>query len=156
MPTDRFRYDEVTYRPGHDVRARSLSPKDLPAVDCHSHDMCLASPYGIPFGHRDSEGRWKECRIGRYCAKIVQAIQINVPAYLTVKDIAEVCGNHLWHENGNGFQRHMVALRGVLGGWAEFRRFFLYNPRPVFEIAWNPKRSWILIERIPQAPAVKV
>lgn len=146
------RYELASYD-GHEVEIRSISWQECQEINPESHDHFMSQSQGI-WGYRNKQGQWIEHRIkwpglGNTCIKIIQSVQLNPGAFLSPRNIAELCGIASLAENNNLSSRWLAIRKAHGESFKKTPRFFLSRRPGGMGVSWNPVRTWLSIERIP-------
>ena len=144
---------EVTTYDGHDKTTQNMTRQQVAAIDSQSVDYYFSTAFGI-WGFKTAQDKWIEHRksdwagMGDVCIKIVQAIQWNPGEFLSPKVIAELTGRSTLG-NKNALSARLMSLRTIHKESYKEPTFFLSRKSGGFAIAWNSKKTWMWIERIP-------
>ena len=143
------KYEVTTYLGGN-ITTKTMTREELMAINPKSVDHFMSFAFGI-WGYRTVDGKWVENKIrwpgfGETCIKIVMAVQFSLE-YLTTSDVAEMTGIP-GLRNGNNLSARWLAIRRAHKETFDEPHFFLSRRTGGHSIAWNPKYSWMWIERI--------
>jgi len=152
------RYD-VLVSDGQTITAKTMTREQVMAINPQSVHYFMSIVFGI-LGFRTEGDEWIQFNnsdwpgLGDVCIKIIQALQLNPGEFLTPAEISELTG--YWSlRNGNALSARLKAIREAHKESFQKPHFFLSRRSKGYAIAWNPKCSWMWIERIPPVPETK-
>ena len=145
------RYEVTTCFEGN-ITTTTMTRDEVMAINPQSVDHYMSFAFGI-WGYRTADGVWIESQnpwpgFGETCIKIVMAAQFSLE-YLTPNDVVEMTGIPSLR-NGNNLSARWLAVRQAHKETFESAHFFLSRRTGGHAIAWNPKYSWMWVERISQ------
>jgi hypothetical protein len=149
---------EVLACDGQAITSKTVTHEQVMAISHQSADYFLSSVFGI-WAFRTAEDEWIEHHggdwpgFGDVCIRIVQALQLNPGEFLDPVLVAELTGRPKLREN-NTLSARLMAIRKAHKESYKKPHLFLSRKAGGFAISWNPKCSWMWIERIPPAIGV--
>ena len=145
------RYDVLAYD-GQTINAKTMTREQVMAINPQSVDYFLSIAFGI-WGFRTDDDEWVEhsaadwTGLGDTCIRIIQAIQLNPGEFLTPQEIADLTGCFTLR-NPNALSARLMAIREAHRESFKKSHFPQSRRARGYAIAWNPKYSWMWIERI--------
>ena len=149
--TNNSRYEKIHYD-GKAITTKTITYEQAKAIIPQSADYFQSSAFGI-LAFRTLDDEWIEHRqgispgLGDVCLRIIQALQLNPGEFLTPPEIAELTGRDSLREN-NVLSARLMAIRKAHKECHSKPHFFLSRRPGGFAVAWNPRCSWIWLERI--------
>lgn len=148
-PTTRY---EVTTYDGQQITDQTMTRQQVMEINHQSVDYFLSTDFGI-WGFRTDEDEWVEHTAGNWpgigdrCIRIIQALQLNPGEFLTPREIAELTGRFTLRDS-NALSARLLKIREAHKESYRKQHFFLSRKAGGYGIAWNPKCTWMWIERI--------
>jgi hypothetical protein len=147
---------EQTLFDGHTIETATITWADAKKIDPQSADYCIFSPFGL-WGHRTTDGKWVQHTrqwpgLGDLCLNIVKAVQLNPDIFLSPAEIAYLVGCRSLG-TPNNLSARLLAIRRAHQETCDKPNFFLSKRTDGFGVAWNGKKTWIWLEKIPVLPA---
>jgi len=147
---------EVTIYDTQEATTRTMTRKQIMELNPQMVDYFLSVTLGI-WAFRTADDRWVVHRdgiwpgLGNTGLKIVQATQLNVPEFVTPKEIAAITGYSTLREN-NALSARWKAIRAAHEESFTRPNFWLSRRAGGFGLAWNPLKTFCWVERIPSCP----
>jgi len=145
------RYDVLAYD-GQTTIPKTMTREQVMAINPQSVDYFFSTAFGI-WGFRTDEDEWIEHSaadwpgLGDTCIRVIQAIQLNPGEFLTPKEIADLTGCFTLRSR-NALSARFMKIREVHKESFKKPHFFLSRRARGYAVAWNPKYSWMWIERM--------
>ena len=143
---------------GHTIETATITRADAEKIDPQSVDYYLCSPLGL-WGYRTADGKWVQHTrqwpgLGDLCLTIVKAVQLNPDLFLSPAEIAYLAGYRSL-ATPNNLSARLLAIRRAHQETSDKPNFFLSKRTDGFGVAWNGKKTWMWLEKLPVLPATE-